>query len=142
MGPPSPNKLSAGVVVVRRTPRGHQYLLLRAYHYWDFPKGGVEAGETPFQAARREAKEETGITDLEFRWGEVFQETDPYGQNKIARYYLAETRSEAIILPVSSELGRPEHHEYRWLSKAEAEKLLVARVQKILHWAQSIIQDS
>ncbi|MFO7859140.1 MAG: NUDIX domain-containing protein, partial [Ectothiorhodospiraceae bacterium] len=53
--------LSAGVVVVRREAQGWRCLLLRAYQYWDAPKGRVEAGETPLEAARREVREETGI---------------------------------------------------------------------------------
>ncbi len=44
-----------------------EYLLL---HYtaghWDFPKGNIEAGESEKQAAIREIREETGITDVEF----------------------------------------------------------------------------
>ena len=50
-------RLSAGVVVVRSTPSGWLFLMLRAYRNWDFPKGGVEADEEPLDAARREVRE-------------------------------------------------------------------------------------
>lgn len=33
---------------------------------WLFPKGHVEEGETDEEAARREIREETGLTDLEY----------------------------------------------------------------------------
>lgn len=33
---------------------------------WQFPQGGIEAGETPQQAALRELKEETSITSVEW----------------------------------------------------------------------------
>ncbi len=33
---------------------------------WFFPKGGVEAGEQPEDAARREIEEESSLTDLEY----------------------------------------------------------------------------
>jgi len=42
------------------------YLLLRAYNYWDFPKGVVEVDESPLQAAIREVEEETTLTGLRF----------------------------------------------------------------------------
>jgi len=135
-----PKTLSAGVVIVRKNPDGWYYLLLRAYNYWDFPKGIVEKDEEPLRAARREVKEETGVEDLKFSWGEGFAETEPYRQGKIARYYLAETSEEQLELPVSAELGRPEHNEYRWFSYEEARGLLVPRVQKILDWAQKLLQ--
>jgi 8-oxo-dGTP pyrophosphatase MutT (NUDIX family) len=128
-------RLSAGVVVVRRGPKGWLFLLLRAYRNWDFPKGVVEPGEDPLAAARREVREETLIADLRFTWGEEYRETAPYSNNKIARYYLAETGTESITLPVSPELGRPEHNEARWVDLAGALSLSSPRVAPILRWA-------
>ncbi len=131
--------LSAGVIVVRREGNTWRYLLLRAYNYWDSPKGIVEAGEDPLQAARREVAEEAGIKDLTFTWGHDYQETPPYGQGKIARYYVAETTQAEVTLPISEELGRPEHHEYRWMSYQEARGLVAPRVAPILEWAHALI---
>ncbi|HEU4591002.1 MAG TPA: NUDIX domain-containing protein [Steroidobacteraceae bacterium] len=128
--------LSAGVVVVRHTSEGWRVLLLRAYNYWDFPKGVVEPGETPLATAQREVLEETGIDDLEFRWGGEFIETPPYSKNKVARYYIAVTRTVDVKLPVNPELGRAEHHEWRWLSWEEAEQRVVERLSRVLRWAQ------
>ncbi|MFN3544397.1 MAG: NUDIX domain-containing protein [Thiobacillus sp.] len=42
--------------------------MLRAYRKRDFPKGGVEAGESPLEAAIRETAEEADLRDLVFRW--------------------------------------------------------------------------
>jgi len=128
--------LSAGIVLVREGPDGIRFLLLRAYRYWDFPKGETRRGEAPLTAARRELAEETGLTRLDFRWGEVYVETERYGRGKVARYYLAAAPDGAVTLPVSPELGRPEHHEYRWAPAAEAESLLNPRLRRVLAWAR------
>ena len=95
----------------------------------------MEPGEEPLAAARREVREETLIADLRFTWGEEYRETAPYSNNKIARYYLAETGTESITLPVSPELGRPEHNEARWVDLAGALSLSSPRVAPILRWA-------
>ena len=58
---------SAGIVIFRKEETKKLFLLL---HYpsghWDFVKGKMEKGETTHQTAIREAKEETGITDITF----------------------------------------------------------------------------
>ena len=133
--------LSAGVVVARRAEDGWRVLLLRVYNYWDCPKGVVEPGEEPLTTARREVLEETGIEDLEFLWGEEFVETPPYSKNKVARYYLAATNSDAIKLSVSPELGAPEHHEFRWVTFDEAEDLLPPRLAIVLEWARETLGE-
>ena len=127
--------LAAGVVVVRQFDGAWRVLLLRVYNYWDFPKGVVERGEDPLATARREVREETAIADLEFRWGEEFIETEPYSKNKVARYYLATSPGDFVKLPVSAELGRPEHHEFRWLDFDATRKLVVPRLGTVLDWA-------
>lgn len=126
---------SAGMIVVRLDEDACRFLLLRAYRYWDFPKGLVEPGEFALEAALREAAEEAGVEDLAMRWGEAYYETAPYGPGKVARYYLAATSQHQVVLPVSSELGRPEHHEARWVTYQEGRRLLNDRVGAALDWA-------
>jgi 8-oxo-dGTP pyrophosphatase MutT (NUDIX family) len=130
--------LSAGAVVIRFVEGSPRYLLLRVYKYWDSPKGLVDPGEEPLETARREIAEETGLTDLVFRWGKDFRETPPYRSGKIARYYVVEAPLGDPYLPVSPELGRPEHHELRWCSYEEARTLVADRVKPILDWAQKL----
>lgn len=135
-----PRRLSAGVVVVRPAADGWRFLLLRAFRNWDFPKGRVEAGEDARQAAVREVREESALTDLEFRWGEAWRETEPYAGGKVARYYLACSPAGRVSLPVNPELGRPEHHEFRWTGGAQARALLPPRLHPVLDWALAVVE--
>jgi bis(5'-nucleosidyl)-tetraphosphatase len=134
------SKFSAGAVVLRPTGEGWGYLLLRVFRTWDFPKGGVEAGEVPLQAAIREVEEETALTVLDFRWGERYQETAPYSGGKVARYYVAASLEGGVSLPINPELGRPEHHEFRWVNHAEAKRLLPPRLQPVLQWVHELVE--
>ena len=133
-----PKVLSAGVVVVRRTDQDCRYLLLRVFNYWDFPKGIVEFGETPLETACREVQEETGLTQLDFLWGDICQETRPYGAGKVARFYVANSDQQKVVLPVSAELGRPEHHEFRWVTYTEGLGILTERLQTVHIWAHRV----
>jgi 8-oxo-dGTP pyrophosphatase MutT (NUDIX family) len=137
-----PAPRAAGAVVFRRSERGIRVLILRAYNNWDFPKGLIEPGEDALAAAKREVEEETGLAGLEYPFGDEFKETLPYAGRKVARYYLAETDEAELQLPVSPELGRPEHHEYRWVSFEEAEDLLPPRLAVVLEWAKKTISGS
>lgn len=131
-------KRSAGVVVLRQRLGEPRYLLLRCYGYWDFPKGEAEPGEPALQTAIREVTEETSLCDLQFSWGEQFHETATYGKGKVARYYLAESPAGEVALPINPELGRPEHHEFRWMSYPQARLRLNDRLRAVLDWAQSL----
>jgi 8-oxo-dGTP pyrophosphatase MutT (NUDIX family) len=133
------HRLSAGVVVVNVVRPRVQYLLLRAYRNWDFPKGLVEAGETPLEAALREVREETTLDNLSFDWGTAYLDTGPYNRGKISRYYLARSLERHVLLPVNPELGRPEHHEARWMDFEAALGLVSPRLEPVMQWARTTI---
>ncbi len=93
---------SAGVIPFRREgDRGLLYLVLHSATVrnprakWEFPKGGVEQGESCRQTAAREFQEETGLVDWSFLDG--FERTLSYTYIRRGRkvvktvvYYLAE----------------------------------------------------
>lgn len=129
--------LSAGAVIVHGRGDARRYLVMRCFQYWDFPKGMVEAGEAPFDAACREIAEETSLTALTFPWGYDYTETPPYSAGKVARYYVASSDSVDVVLGVSAELGFPEHDEFRWLPYDDCVPLLGPRVRAVLQWAHA-----
>jgi 8-oxo-dGTP pyrophosphatase MutT (NUDIX family) len=135
----APHRLSSGVVVVSVAQRKLKFLLLRAYRNWDFPKGLVEAGEEPIDAALREVREETTLDDLSFDWGLSFMDTGPYNKGKISRYYIARSKQMNVLLPINPELGRPEHSEARWFSFDQALALVSPRLQPVIRWAHALI---
>ena len=132
-------KLSCGIVLARDDGDRCLTLLLRAYQYWDFPKGINEAGETPLQTAVRELREETGIDHVDFEWGDRFFETGPYSRGKVARYYLAKTAQSDVVIGPSPDTGEPEHHEWRWVSFDEAYDITAPRVKEVVRWSRQII---
>ncbi|MEN2995505.1 MAG: NUDIX domain-containing protein [Acetomicrobium sp.] len=129
--------ISAGAVIFYWENDRPVYLLLRAYRNWDFPKGEIKQEEHPMETAKREVAEETGLTDVIF-YDDVL-ETPPYGKGKVAMFYIAEAKTKDVFLPISPDLGRPEHHEWKWLPYDDARALLNERLKAILEWAHQKI---
>ncbi len=132
---------SCGIVPVRFDAGDWHLLVLRAHGSWDFPNGIAAPNEEPLDCAQRKTLEATGLTDLEFIFGEEFRETAPYAGNKVARYYVAETRTADIKLPVSAARGRPAHDDWRWVTCDDAEEVLPPRLAAVLDWVRRVINE-
>jgi len=123
---------AAGIVLFRQVDGQRRYLLLRSALtrrlVWEFPKGGIEDGESEREAAERELREETGVAVDSYRLRDGFREEEHYlfthtdgGERSLVVkrvvYFLAETEAADIV--ISREAA-----EFRWLSYAEARDLL------------------
>ena len=115
------------------------FLLLRAYKNWSFPKGNIDDGESTLDAAKRETKEETGI-DIDALKG------NPVFIDKI-KYINKEKYLTAFYFEFSSEKDLPvklswEHHEYRWVSFDELNKLVNYNMHPFLLKVKKLITES
>jgi 8-oxo-dGTP pyrophosphatase MutT (NUDIX family) len=117
-----PFEKSAGSVIFRKDGGKIFYLLLHYRStegaYWDFSKGHVEKGEKGLETAKREAKEETGLTDLKFiddfkEWIKYFFKNKGKIIFKIVTFYLAESKIKDVKLSF-------EHTDFKWLPYEEA----------------------
>ena len=123
---------SAGIVLFQNFHGENHFLLLNyPQGHWDFIKGKMEHDETPHETARREAGEETGITDINFIDG--FEESVKYEfrfngdliQKKVI-FFLAKTNTSKIYLS-------HEHKDFVWLEYEDAmEKITFQNAKKIL----------
>ena len=109
---------SAGAVVYRDAGGRRMYLLLQNAGRWDFPKGGVEKGESEVQTVIREVEEETGLQDIELFPGfrkviEYFYRRDGKNIHKQVVYLLASTAEEKVKISF-------EHQGYGWFNYQEA----------------------
>lgn len=132
-----PQEKAVGSIIYRidKSSQGNGkklYLLLKyKAKHWDFVKGHIDPGETDEQTLRREAKEETGIGDLNIKEGfkeytkfifkqykelmtsEQKKSGKPVWVFKIVNFYLAETQTKDVKLS-------EEHQDYKWLKYDEA----------------------
>ena len=133
---------SAGAVVFYQEGKSEpEYLLL---HYtaghWDFPKGNIEAGENEKQAATREIREETGITDVEFLDGFRMKIDYRYrhGRRPVLKevvLFLARTRTRQVTLS-------HEHIGFAWRKFDDAlDHLTYSNAMNLLSAAKDYLQQ-
>ena len=132
------------MVPVRFAWGNWQLLILRRGEGWDFPAGIISIHEDSLEAAKRETLAATALSDLEFAFGEDYKETVPDARsagNKVGRYYVAETRTAEITLPLSKKTGKPAHDEWRWVTCDDAEDFLPPRLTHVLAWVRARIEE-
>jgi 8-oxo-dGTP pyrophosphatase MutT (NUDIX family) len=116
-----PNEVSAGGVVARPADAGWQVCLVRARASWGLPKGHVEAGESPVQAALREISEECGLAQESLSVVAALPRSEyVYRRSgrlmfKLVHHFLVTTGSGSRLVPQASEID-----EAQWLSIDEA----------------------
>lgn len=137
-----PQPLSAGILLFRQRDRGTEVLLVKPggpfwrkkdVGTWMIPKGAIEPGEQPLEAALREFEEETGtrLTTLPVPLARIRQ-----AGGKRVEAFAAEgdldasdirsTEFEVEWPPRSGRLERfPEVIEARWMSFGEARSMML-----------------
>ena len=126
------SQTAAGIVLVHLQGGERRYLLVRSAltrrPIWEFPKGGVEAGETDEVAAERELQEEAGVRASDYRVLDGFREEERYvftqgkGEERVlivkrVVYFLAESSTDAVTISHEAEA-------FRWAPYDEAYRLL------------------
>ncbi|MBS3791713.1 NUDIX domain-containing protein [Candidatus Bipolaricaulota bacterium] len=118
-------EVSAGIITTRDRGDYRSYLLLKHANggHWSFPKGHVEEGEVPKEAALRELAEETDLTVREFVSGVSLETSYTFeraGQKvfKTVIYFLG------IVSAESRVVLSPEHLDYLWLPYDDARRRL------------------
>lgn len=88
------------------------YLFIFRKGKWDLPKGKIDEGETPVEAAVREVKEETGLRQVKIiqplpsTWHIYFSPFDPPGSRPVlkeTKWFLMEANPEQVLVPEKDE---------------------------------------
>jgi len=117
------------IVTYRKEKNKVYYLVLkRKLHWkgWEFPKGGVESGESLPNAAKREAKEESGQPPIKiksysisgkYKYDRELKDRPGYfGQT--FNLFSAEIKNPKVIF------DKKEHSSYKWLEFDKAWSIL------------------
>jgi 8-oxo-dGTP pyrophosphatase MutT (NUDIX family) len=135
-------EFSAGFILYRESEAGPLFLLLDYGKHWDYAKGHLEEGETAWQAAVRELREETGIrqvdrvTTFQRDMHYIFFSPRKGRIHKTVTYFLGRTRTQTVTIS-------DEHRGYAWLPFEEAmEKLTYDNARDVLAGAHEALLKS
>ena len=119
-----PNEVSSGGVVMARTGDGLRVCLINDGRYWGLPKGNVESGESPEEAALREVQEEVGLPLDAMRIVAPLPASEYVYKRggrlifKRVHYFLIETPDASQLRPDAKEVT-----DARWCTLDDAQRL-------------------
>jgi 8-oxo-dGTP pyrophosphatase MutT (NUDIX family) len=145
---------SAGVIPFRR--EGDQGVLFLVLHSatvrnprakWEFPKGGVELGESTRQTAAREFQEETGLRNWTFIDG--FERSLSYTYIRRGRkviktvvYYLVEVNEPSLPTRSEEHVEDPHGHWFHWGTFTAISQLLYhTKIRQVFAEAEAWIRQ-
>lgn len=133
---------AAGFVLACIADGEPRYLLLRSAQHqtWGAPKGHLEPGETPLQAAIRETLEETGIDDLEVIAD--FQREFSYEVTGRSRgSYLKRVHYFLALTPKALHVQSDEHDKSGWFTLAEVGQMLeYPQIKQVYREADTLLR--
>lgn len=140
-----PNEVSAGGVVVRTLDSGNEVVLVSDGRYWGLPKGNLEAGETPEDAALREVAEETGIArDTLSVVAELAPSDYVYRRRDTGRLVFKRVHQYLMTAPADAELHRQESEiaDAGWLTfDAAVRRASFDDTKRALQEAERLLQS-
>jgi len=137
------NDQSMGVIVFFRFPRSIKYLLIKHQKgHWSFPKGHADKGETKFEAALRELKEETGVSKIQLLKKRVmlidsYKFTNGKGVKilKKVNYFIAEAKNKKVNIDFKEVVN------FKWCTfNAGMEKITYDESKSIFKKADRLIR--
>ena len=145
---------SAGVIPYRRDPdHGLIYLVLHSATVrnprakWEFPKGGMNDGESLRETAGREFREETGLLDWSFRDGFERELSYTYIRRgrkvvKSVTYFLVEVRDVASLAVSEEHVEDSLGHWHHWGNFDQTTRLLYhAKIRQLFTEADAWLRE-
>jgi|TARA_B100000035_G_scaffold290591_1_gene277817 8-oxo-dGTP pyrophosphatase MutT (NUDIX family) len=133
---------ASGIIVFRNNYNNPEILGLialpkhrkRAKGTYDIPKGSIDTGESPLEAAKRECFEESGlrpklISSIPIEYGPM-------------QLWIGEVDGDSeIIIASNPHSGEVEHEGYEWISIKKAKKNCLNYLKPFIVDAEKIIWD-
>lgn len=144
---------NAGIVVFNRRRRVLLCKRNDVADSWQFPQGGIEEGETVAQAALRELKEETSLTDVTLVQSletparytfppHIIESMRRRGYNNVGQdIYWSLVFFDGADTEINLQTAEPEFSEYRWGSLDEACRLIIPFKKAAYETAQEAFED-
>jgi 8-oxo-dGTP pyrophosphatase MutT (NUDIX family) len=123
------------IVAYRRLKGKIAYLLLKRHKHWkgwEFPKGGIDKGESELQAVKREVKEETSLKAIKiknhykkgkYKYKKIMRDRPGFSGQTYSLYSAEFARGKIKI-------DKKEHSGFKWLDYAGAFKMLTWKDQR------------